>query len=151
MSKKNSRQFYQCAVGFCPHHLSEAEPVEVYHHDSFHLGNWRLSRLPCRSQEEQTSAHWIHPACNAGRRSAMPCGVRECNFNFQAKNIFYLVPENRKLPLFTSESKEVKNYCINHPIRQGILLVQDDPDQNVFRHVSKKIKARLEWLCTRLS
>ena len=46
------------------------------------------------------------------------------------------MPENRQLPLFASEPQEVENYSINHPIRQRILLVQDDPDQVVFRSMS---------------
>ena len=39
------------------------------------------------------------------------------------------MPEDRKLPLLASEAKEVKNYSVHHPIRQSILFVQDNPDQ----------------------
>ena len=39
------------------------------------------------------------------------------------------MPEDRELPLLASEAKEVKNYSVHHPIRQSILLVQDNPDQ----------------------
>ena len=49
------------------------------------------------------------------------------------------MPENRQLPFFTSEPQEVENYSINHPIWQGILLVQDDPDQDVIRSMSIKL------------
>ena len=63
---------YQCAVGFCPHHLSEAEPVKVYHQDISKIWAAELEKLPCRSQEEPPSARWTRPACNAGRRWAMP-------------------------------------------------------------------------------
>ena len=48
----------------------------------------------------------------------------------------YLMPENRKLPLFASEAKEVENYSVDHPIWKSILLVQDDPDQDIFMHIS---------------
>ena len=46
------------------------------------------------------------------------------------------MPENRKLPLFASEAKEMENYSVDHPIWKSILLVQDDPDQDIFMHIS---------------
>ena len=46
------------------------------------------------------------------------------------------MPENRKLPLFASEAKEVENYSVDHPIWKSILLVQDDPDQDIYMHIS---------------
>ena len=57
------------------------------------------------------------------------------------------MPEDRKLPLLASEAKEVKNYSVHHPIRQSILFVQDNPDQEKGFQTQALVKVDLKLDC----